>query len=467
MIVKVLKCAKSIRSPFFYNINKIEIGAAELIAVGNMDSLGSNQFGGMYRTLLYRESLAVRTKKPSVHLVLSADREAGEILKDPEAEKLIKQCLDEVGLGQQPYLIVKHVDTNNIHYHVVSTKIKPDGKSILWNGIGKRLVNELRKHQKEYNYLASVELHEEKEKQKRSYGITPRVEYHINYLIKNEFCSSSEEFFLYAKNRANIEIVRKPSKHINNSEIVHVRRLSEGKRIGRPVRLSQDVVDKMEESFKRCKNTSATKHKWYEQTSGIRTDLMATVSKTLDLYRDAKRARYSLESVTTNMYKELTKTWNQIRYYQQLISESKKEDRDIKAVACLLLCMNPLAGLLILLLARLEYDLRKNQQQISMYQYYARIDSIKREIKELEGRKRDLKLDEQYLLTEYLESKRALKAFNYFEKIKTSDNTEPVNTQKTGDSSNNRTNKEKGTRQERTGGYDNKTRRTTKRGIGI
>lgn len=165
MIWTVQKCTPSSRNPFFYNINKVEQGVAEIVAIRNFSD---EKFGTLLRTLLERDAMAIRTEKPSVHMALSGDK--NEKLTDAQAVELIDKNLKDVGFDKQPYIIIRHDDTDYVHYHVVSTKVCDDGKSVVWNGIGKRLVHSLSKYQKQYGYVASQDLHRKKEMERMKAG---------------------------------------------------------------------------------------------------------------------------------------------------------------------------------------------------------------------------------------------------------------------------------------------------------
>ena len=99
-------------------------------------------------------------------------------------------------MGGQPYVIFRHDDTDKVHYHIVSTKVKEDGKSILWNGIGKRLVHSLAKYQDKYGYVASQALHKQKQEESLQSGITGELNDKIDALID-------------AKNIYSVEMARK------------------------------------------------------------------------------------------------------------------------------------------------------------------------------------------------------------------------------------------------------------------
>ena len=223
-------CTDSSRNPFFYNINKVEQGEAELLAVRNMQD---KSFGSIYRTLLERDAVALRTVKVSVHLALSGDD--GESLSDSQALKLIDTNMLEVGLGNQPYIIFKHYDTERVHFHVVSTKVMEDGKSVLWNGIGKRLIKSLMDHEKEYNYVAGRNLHEKKVKQNaRGEGVTARVLKAFETMLSDQTILSMDA----AKAKMldlNIRMTEFKSRHTGKPMLRLLRLDPNKKAVGRPV----------------------------------------------------------------------------------------------------------------------------------------------------------------------------------------------------------------------------------------
>lgn len=269
MVFSVKKCAESSRHPFFYNLNKVEQGEAELVAVRNIKD---NQFGTIYRTLLERDAMAVKTVKPSVHIVLSGDD--GEKLTDEQAVELIDKCLRDNGIAEQPYVIFRHDDTDNVHYHIVSTKIKEDGKSILWNGIGKRLVHSLAKYQDEYGYVASRSLRNKKqEESQQPTGITSQLNAKVDALI-NDKSIYTAEMAKQAMKGYGVELVEFISKHTGKL-MARLRRPG-----SRPVYVNSEITERLHNAI--AKNLE----KFAEQpvTFVIHNDLNAS----LYLYRPPK-----------------------------------------------------------------------------------------------------------------------------------------------------------------------------------
>lgn len=247
MVLRVIGCTPSARNPFFYNINKIEQGEAELVAVRNIRSA---EFGVMYRTLMGREALAIRTEKPSVHLALSGDE--GETLTDEQAVELLDRCLEPLDIANQPYFIVRHDDTKHVHFHVVSTKIKEDGRSILWNGIGKRLILELMKYQEVYGYKAGKKLHAAKlhEVNVEKKGTKADILCEFNAALSTRAFHSREEFIADMEARA-VRMTIFVSKHTGR-EMIRCKKLDEkGSVKTRPVYLKGDDVFRLDNAVAR------------------------------------------------------------------------------------------------------------------------------------------------------------------------------------------------------------------------
>lgn len=269
MVLKAMKCTPSVKNPLFYNINKIEQGEAELVAVRNIRSA---EFGVLYRTLLEREALAIKTKKPSVHFMLSGDD--GESLTDEEAVEIIDGCLKQIDMAGQPYIIVRHDDTKHVHYHVVSTKIMEDGRSILWNGIGKRLILELMKYQEKYSFKAGKDLQEAKKRETNYKKKGTKAD------ILREFSTGlsatsflSREAFIEEMKEKDVRMAVFTSKHTGR-EMLRCSRLDEkGKAITRPVYMDGDEVIFLDKAVERNNRLALEKQKAAEVVSESETGM--------------------------------------------------------------------------------------------------------------------------------------------------------------------------------------------------
>ncbi|MDV3662758.1 mobilization protein [Elizabethkingia anophelis] len=121
MIVKIMEPAGSGFPGVQYNDKKVEKGSGELMLMKNFpSSINENSSQQDVRDYLKSVSNNERVKKPQFHAVIST--KFREHTKE-ELMKIAENFMDELGYGQQPYIVVFHNDTENNHIHIVSTRI--------------------------------------------------------------------------------------------------------------------------------------------------------------------------------------------------------------------------------------------------------------------------------------------------------------------------------------------------------
>lgn len=144
-MVAVINTGRSIRAIFNYNENKVSNGAAQCIGEGNypMD-IDKMDTGFKLNMLLKQLELNENVKRNSVHISLNFDPSE----KDLSKEKLIEIAdtyMAKIGFGAQPYLVYQHHDAGHPHIHIVSIKVKADGRRIDMQNIGRNQSETARK----------------------------------------------------------------------------------------------------------------------------------------------------------------------------------------------------------------------------------------------------------------------------------------------------------------------------------
>ena len=129
MIVKLMKPASSNFPGIQYNDKKIDKGKGELMLMKNFPSF-INESSSKEEVKSYLASISKneKVKKPQFHAALSTKfREHSK----EELTKIAENFMDEMGYGNQPFIVVFHNDTENNHVHIVSTRVdKQTGKKI-------------------------------------------------------------------------------------------------------------------------------------------------------------------------------------------------------------------------------------------------------------------------------------------------------------------------------------------------
>ncbi len=129
MIVKILGSASSSFHGVQYNDKKVEKGKGELMLMKNFPSfINENSSQEEVRNFLKSISKNEKVKKPQFHAVISTKFQQHS---KEELTKVAEDFMQEMGYGNQPFLVVFHNDTENNHIHIVSTRVdKQSGKKI-------------------------------------------------------------------------------------------------------------------------------------------------------------------------------------------------------------------------------------------------------------------------------------------------------------------------------------------------
>lgn len=144
-MVAIINTGHSIRSIFTYNENKVKQGVAECIGEGNYPVDIENMSTVIKLNRLLRQAaLNENVSRNSVHISLNFDL-SESFLDTAKLMEIAKVYMEGIGFGQQPYLVYRHHDSGHPHIHIVSIKIRSDGKRIDMQNIGKNQSENTRK----------------------------------------------------------------------------------------------------------------------------------------------------------------------------------------------------------------------------------------------------------------------------------------------------------------------------------
>ncbi len=143
MVARINK-SSSLKTSLNYNEQKVRQDVAELILAENYfkDAQHLN-FQEKLFMLKHRAKLNERVKANSVHISLSFDPQ--EKLTKEKLQDIAKSYMDQIGFGNQPYLVYQHHDAGHPHVHIVTTNITTEGKRIDMNNIGRTMSEKARK----------------------------------------------------------------------------------------------------------------------------------------------------------------------------------------------------------------------------------------------------------------------------------------------------------------------------------
>ena len=126
MIVQIHKSSASTAGTMRYNGDKVRAGVAEVVAE---HGIGSTDVRVIARTLADRELLSLREAQ-HVSFQMSVNPGPDDTITDEQIPALVRDLMEGLGYGRQPWAVFRHEDTGRRHWHVVSVRVDGNGKKI-------------------------------------------------------------------------------------------------------------------------------------------------------------------------------------------------------------------------------------------------------------------------------------------------------------------------------------------------
>lgn len=127
MVIKIHKSSAQCASSLLYNTRKVEKDVADVLHVENTGGITDvNMIGDMFRE---RECKSFREIKRS-SFQMSLNPGENDTVREEDIPALVRDIMEGLGYGDQPWVIFKHRDIGRTHYHVVSTSINENGRKI-------------------------------------------------------------------------------------------------------------------------------------------------------------------------------------------------------------------------------------------------------------------------------------------------------------------------------------------------
>ena len=145
MVIVIADAASSVSVTVGYNEQKVSGGTASVAYCSNIEDKSAPM-----NTFQQYENASVRTEKLSFHA--SINPASGEKLDKDKMIEFVKEYMEGMGYGDQPYILYKHNDIDREHYHIVSVRVDKNGKKINDSFEGRRSAKLLRELAKKYGF---------------------------------------------------------------------------------------------------------------------------------------------------------------------------------------------------------------------------------------------------------------------------------------------------------------------------
>lgn len=123
MVIEIAQSAPSMSSAVGYNENKVSQGSAKVIF-----SQGIADIKHPMATFQKYENANIRTEKLSFHASVNPSAKEQITMTPQRVIDFAREYMQEMGYGNQPYIIYQHNDIDRQHYHIVSIKTDMSGK---------------------------------------------------------------------------------------------------------------------------------------------------------------------------------------------------------------------------------------------------------------------------------------------------------------------------------------------------
>ncbi|TCI91476.1 conjugal transfer protein MobB [Tenacibaculum sp. M341] len=162
MIAKIGR-GNHLKGVLLYNYEKIEKEQGSIIHCNRMMLPLTGEFTIPLLERSFEPYLIAnnRTEKPILHISLNPNPK--DAVSDELFSTLAENYMQEMGYGEQPYVVFKHTDTERAHIHIVSTCVDEYGKRIADSFEKVRSMKVCRKLEKQFQLTSAIDKIEKKD----------------------------------------------------------------------------------------------------------------------------------------------------------------------------------------------------------------------------------------------------------------------------------------------------------------
>ena len=128
MIAKISPPSKDLMKSLTYNFRKVDRDQADILLSGQLSADGRLTAERVFREMRAYIPSGARTKNIVFHA--SINPRPDEPLSDDRLRTIACEYLRRLGYGDQPFIVFKHRDIAREHIHLVSTRVRHDGRKI-------------------------------------------------------------------------------------------------------------------------------------------------------------------------------------------------------------------------------------------------------------------------------------------------------------------------------------------------
>ncbi|RYD93801.1 MAG: relaxase, partial [Sphingobacteriales bacterium] len=139
-----------------YNLSKVNQEKGQVLFTQKMRESrdGTFSLGECYKSFEPYLFANRNTEKSSLHISLNPD--PADTVDNSKYIAMAQEYMNEMGYGQQPYIVFKHTDIERTHIHIVSTNVDRLGKKIPDTYEHRRSMQACRQLEQKYGLTAAT-----------------------------------------------------------------------------------------------------------------------------------------------------------------------------------------------------------------------------------------------------------------------------------------------------------------------
>lgn len=140
-----------------YNQLKVASEKGQILSTNKMIETPHGQYSVAQLTQSFEPYLVAnrRTEKPVLHISLNPNLK--DNVSNEKFRQMAQQYMEEMGYGQQPFVVFKHMDISRTHIHIVSVCVDETGKKISDKFEKRRSMKVCRELESKFNLIPATE----------------------------------------------------------------------------------------------------------------------------------------------------------------------------------------------------------------------------------------------------------------------------------------------------------------------
>ena len=139
-----------------YNQLKVEKKNGQILFTNKIIETSSGHYSVVQLAQSFEPYLIANrnTEKPTLHISINPDPK--DKVSDEKFQQMAQEYMQEMGYGEQPFVVFKHIDIDRTHIHIVSVCVDEEGKKISDKFEKRRSMNVCRDLESKYGLLPAT-----------------------------------------------------------------------------------------------------------------------------------------------------------------------------------------------------------------------------------------------------------------------------------------------------------------------